>query len=506
MNVGQLLEAIKDYDRYIDGVSVGIESISSEVATRRVESVTHDHRMVDSKTVFVAMKGTHVDSHAYIQDARDLDAAFIVGQREFESNRHPDLVVGNSRAAIGPMASAMYGFPSSKMKLVGITGTNGKTTVSYLYSSIVRALSRHCFTMGTTGILLDGEKESDSQTTPDPLIIQKYFADFLEEGVRDGAIEVSSHALDQFRVLGSYFAAVAFTNFSQDHLDYHNSMDEYFKAKRSLFTTTYSHNAVINIDDEKGTEIVEFAEKNGQKVFTVSTKDPHANVFVECKNMTLDGSELLIKITESESVENQSEEFLVKTPLIGEFNHENVAVAIGLAKATGAQMSIACSSLENPDTVPGRLQRPTINPKFAVFVDYAHTPDALKRVLETIKPLSKKLIVVFGCGGDRDQAKRPLMGKIASELADIAIVTNDNPRSEDPALIADAIVAGTTSPVRTELDRRAAIKLAISLAQAGDAIIVAGKGHEHGQVFVDRIEDFSDMDVVNELLANQEAT
>lgn len=500
MNVGQLLNALEDFDQFINGVNNIGKTISPKIASRHVSKISHDHRNVDADTFFVALTGNTVDSHAFIPEVREENAAFIIGQKDASNEAQTDLNVGSTRAVLGPLSSAFHGYPSEKMTLVGITGTNGKTTVSYLYSSIVLAAGRHCFTMGTTGILLDGEKESDSQTTPDPLLTQQYFADFLADGIKDGALEVSSHALEQFRVLGTHFSAVAFSNFSQDHLDYHGTMQEYFDSKMRLFSKTYSPTAVINVDDPKGLEVVEIAKKNGQKVITVSNRNPDADVYVQLLKMDLNGSELKAFISSDES---SKKEIAFSTPLIGDFNHENIAVALGLSVANGIDLGISIAGLSRPQVVPGRLQRVPNKKGIAVFVDYAHTPDALERVLKTTKPLAEKTIIVFGCGGDRDQAKRSMMGRIASQLADTVVITNDNPRSEDPVAIAEEISKGAEKPVLTELDRRKAIKLAISQAQDGDVVIIAGKGHELGQIFSDHTEPFSDMEVANEIIAQE---
>lgn len=502
MNVSQLLNAVTDYDKYVGGIAFGPQGLPERISSKTVSSITRDHRQVDTESVFVALEGNNVDSHGFIEDARQRGAVLIIGQSGNKSQREPDLVVNSTRAIIGPLASAFYGFPSSKMRLVGITGTNGKTTVSYLYSAIVKEHGKHCFNMGTTGIFVDGEKEADSQTTPDPLVMQKYFSDFLADGIKYGAIEVSSHALHQFRVLGTYFAAVAFTNFSQDHLDYHESMEAYFDVKMELFTTTYSRDAVINIDSKHGEKVCNLAIRNGQNIIRVSAKDPKADVFIESISTNLNESKLVAHIKTDDSNVSKIE---FSTTLIGDFNYENIAVALGLAKATKCDMQFAVNALRQPEAVPGRLQRPQRQSDVAIFVDYAHTPDALERVLGVVKPLARRVIVVFGCGGDRDHAKRPVMGEVAAKLADQVIITSDNPRSEDPKAIAADIQQGIAGKVLTELDRRKAIEMALVLAQAGDAVIIAGKGHEQDQIFSDHVEKFSDIEVLEEILDAMEA-
>lgn len=497
MRLSDLFDQLTDFESQIEGIVRIVGAISADIGELQIDNVQTDHRNVDSSSVFVALVGNQINSHAFIPDARHNGAKYVIGQLDATSIVEADLLVGNSRAIIGPMASVLEGFPSRKMSLVGITGTNGKTSVSYLYSAMVQEQKSHCFTMGTTGILLNGEKEADSQTTPDPLTLQNALANFLRDGVKYGAMEVSSHALDQFRVLGTWFSAVAFTNFSQDHLDYHKNMEAYFQAKARLFTSQYSKTAVVNIDDPKGPSIVEIARKNGVEVIEVSTSNEESNVYLRSTKSDLDGIEGEIKIR---TIEGKISDYHFETSMIGDFNLENIAVAIGLAVANNLDIEQCVKTLTNARTVPGRLERPAIIRDYSVFVDYAHTPDALERVLKVVKPLCKKLIVVFGCGGDRDKSKRPIMGKIASSIANISIVTNDNPRSEEGAVIAQEIVGGASSQIQVILDRREAIEKAISMAEPGDAIVIAGKGHEKGQIFSDKIIDFSDMEVANEIM------
>lgn len=486
MNVDELLQCAEIFDDLIGGISSARVRLDVERSQRQVTHIEHDHTRVDESAIFVAFSGTSVDSHQFIDRARGAHAACIIGE-----NDTADIVVQNARAALGPLSAALNNFPSTQLLLAGITGTNGKTTVSYLYSSIVQAHKNHCFTMGTTGILLDGEKESDSQTTPDPLILQKTFIDFLERDVLHGVLEVSSHALDQYRVLGTEFGAVGFTNFSQDHLDYHTSMEEYFAAKMQFFMPTYSSRAVINIDDPYGEEVAIHATKNTLDVIRVSCKDSNADIFIDCIDHSVSGSTLNVAIN--------GQSFECITDLFGEFNHENIAVALGLAYANGCDMATAVHALAHPDIVPGRLER-TSTDGVEIFVDYAHTPDALERVIDVVKPLAKRVIVVFGCGGDRDRKKRPMMGRIVDTKADVAIITSDNPRSEDEMDIIRDIEAGMSGE-RTILPHRSeAIEHAINIAQPGDAIIIAGKGHERGQIFAEHVEDFSDIDVVRTLV------
>ncbi len=497
MRLSELIEQITDFESDIDGIARIQDGILPGKGEFQIENVQTNHKLVDSKSIFIALLGNQINSHAFIPDAISAGAKFVIGQAGASTQALPDLVVGNSRAAIGPIASVLAGYPSRKMSLVGITGTNGKTSVSYLYSAMVQDQKHHCFTMGTTGILLNGEKEADSQTTPDPLTLQSVLSNFLSDGVKFGAMEVSSHALDQYRVLGTWFSAVAYTNFSQDHLDYHKDMDEYFNAKAQLFSSKYSKVAVINMDDSKGKDISFIAKSNGMDVIEVSTLNKNSNIYVNAISSDITGikGEVIINTL------NQPQKIIsFESPMIGDFNLENIAVAFGLAFANNLDLELCARSLALAKSVPGRLERPDIHKQFSIFVDYAHTPDALERVLRVVKPLCEKLIVVFGCGGNRDKGKRPIMGNIASRLADIAIVTNDNPRDEDGDQIAREIVQGATRKLEVILDRKQAIEKAISIAGPGDAIIIAGKGHEKGQIFGEKIIDFSDLEAVNEIV------
>jgi UDP-N-acetylmuramoyl-L-alanyl-D-glutamate--2,6-diaminopimelate ligase len=483
----ELLDSIISFDDHIGGIENALADTNTDVLESDINSIVHDHREARAGSLYIAIAGTHIDGHQFISVVKK-EGAIVIGEKE---NSGADIVVGSTRAVIGPLAHALKNNPTKNMNIVGITGTNGKTTTTYLYASIMAAAKKKHFVIGTTGILVDGKKNRDSQTTPDPIILADVFDEFQRDGINDGAMEVSSHALDQERILGTSFAAVAFTNFSQDHLDYHKRMEDYFDAKAKLFSITYAPIAVVNIDDVRGNDIVQLAMDNGQKVITCSCVNDSADVFLRSVDPILTSTRI--------EVTYRSATTTFTTPLIGEFNCENIAIAAGLAYASGYGDFIA-EGLSHLEVVSGRLERVPSNDDFAVFVDYAHTPDALERVCNVIRPLAKRLILVFGCGGDRDKSKRPLMGAIASTHADIAIATSDNPRSEDPQSIIDDILTGTQREILSEVDRRDAIRKAIALAQSGDAIIIAGKGHETYQEFADHTDSFSDVIVAQELL------
>ena len=490
MNIRDLLSALSHYTQVFPNIEAQLESVNADAMNLEITSIEHDSRKVGPGSLFVAIEGTEFDSHSKISEAKDKGVSFVIGSKKY-NDQIPDLIVEDSRAVLGPLSARLHSDISQKMKLVGVTGTNGKTTVTYLYAGMIRAHQESCFTMGTTGVLVDNVKQFDSQTTPDPLLIQSYFQNFYDDGIVNGVMEVSSHALEQLRVLGTNFAAVAFTNFSQDHLDYHLNMESYFLAKAKLFSTMYSPTAVINLDDEKSHEIIQIAKNNGQEIITVSNKENSADIYIKTLSSSLNSSELEIFI------DNHS--YYLITDIVGDYNFENIAVALGLSYAVGNDIEKSIEALKSPDIAPGRLQRVPGSNNFSVFVDYAHTPDSLKRVIDVVKPLAKRTVVVFGCGGDRDRAKRPIMGSIAKTNADIAIVTSDNPRSENPKTIIDEIVQGDESLIVIE-DRKQAIAYALKNAENGDAIIIAGKGHEEGQIFADRVEEFSDIKVASECL------
>ncbi len=499
MNIKQLLSCIIDFDRHIGGLDKAIESIDHKLDSKEVLRITNDSNQVNPSSVFIALKGTNQDSHEYIDDVRKKDPICVIGQMGVGA-QGADLEVNNTRALIGPLCAALNDFPSTKQKLVGVTGTNGKTTVTYLYSSIVKFAQKRCFTFGTTGILVDGKKVSDSLTTPDPVVLQDLLSEYLADDIIDGALEVSSHALDQFRVLGTQFEVVGFTNLSQDHLDYHKTLEDYIEAKLKLFSKDYSTKAVINLDGAFADRFIQRSYGNGLDIFKVSIKNSDSDLFIRVNEMSILGTAVEIFL----DVDGDIKSYQLNTPLIGDFNIENMAVAIGMGLQVGFDIQTCISAMSKPMAVPGRLERCEMQSKFEVFVDYAHTPDAIEKAAAVLKPLAKKLIIVFGAGGDRDKSKRPLMGSAASKFADQIIVTSDNPRSEDPMSIIDQIVEGIDVPYLVEVDRYKAIKKAIEIGSEGDVILVAGKGHERGQIFADRVEDFYDMDEIEKILKELE--
>jgi UDP-N-acetylmuramoyl-L-alanyl-D-glutamate--2,6-diaminopimelate ligase len=455
--------------------------------------LTSDSRKVKPGDVFVAIRGISLDGHKFVKDALKQGAIAIVAEswpedEDLSEARANVVLVPNSRRALALVASNYYGNPSRKLLLAGVTGTNGKTTVTFLLESIIRAASKSVGVIGTVDSRYEGKSQDLGGTTPDAVTLQAKLAEMLKAGVTHVVMEVSSHALDQQRVSGVHFKVAGFTNLTQDHLDYHKSMDTYFESKARLFSETLRKSrargrmAVINADDAKGPQLL---ERWGGKALSISLDAKStADVAALSAEYTLNGTKAVVRTSKGV--------WDIESSLIGPHNLANVLVAIGMALAMGFSRARITRGLRALERVPGRLERVPGDPNKNVFVDYAHTPDALSRILSALRPLTKgRLVVVFGSGGDRDKTKRPLMGKAVAEGADIAVVTNDNPRSENPSEIAAAVEAGLVEggftkmsgppahkTFKTELDRRAAIRLAIDWAGADDVVVIAGKGHE----------------------------
>jgi UDP-N-acetylmuramoyl-L-alanyl-D-glutamate--2,6-diaminopimelate ligase len=407
------------------------------------------------------------------------------------------------RPALARLAGAYYGHPSRALTLVGITGTNGKTTTSYLVDALLRARGMRTGVLGTIQYVLGDEVRPAGQTTPEALDIQGMLAEMRERGIAGVAMEVSSHALALCRVDGLAFDVAVFTNLTQDHLDFHGTLEEYRRAKRKLFeqlaaSPKRARWAVVNADDPAGAEMV-----RGLDLPTLSFGlSAAATVRASQHSSGLDG----IRMT----VETPRGRLTLASPLIGEHNVMNLLGAIGAGLALGMEPAAIAAALAPVTAVPGRFEQVHVGQPFLVVVDYAHTPDALERVLATARKITPgRLAVVFGCGGDRDRTKRPIMGEIAARLADRAWVTSDNPRSERPQAILDEIVAGVTrvpgaeQRYVTEVDRRAAISGALGWARAGDTVVIAGKGHETYQIIGSQTLPFDDRAVAREILGGR---
>ena len=394
------------------------------------------------------------------------------------------------------LAAHFYDCPSNDFSLVGITGTNGKTTSTYLVEHIASVLGKRTGIIGTVGITIAGKTEKSSRTTPESPDLQHLFAQMRDEKCDVVAMEVSSHALDLERTWDTQFAVTAFTNLTQDHLDYHKTFESYFAAKARLFSSDYPAKRVINIDSKWGKELLKTCSAKGDAVITTGF-DSSAQIHPLSIEYHSGHTDVELEVRGST--------YFCSYPLVGKFNVENIMTAFGIALQLGYAPAAVIEALKDAPAIPGRIQR--VNTEhdggISVYVDYAHTPDALAKALDSVSDLTKgRTIVVFGCGGDRDSSKRPLMGK-AALAADFAVVTSDNPRTEDPQVIITNIVDGMKSGEDrfvVEADRREAIAKAISLAKAGDAILVAGKGHEDYQLVGDKVLSFDDVVVAAEEL------
>ncbi len=445
-----------------------------------ITGLAHDSRTVNSGDLFFCVPGAQHDGHDFAADALARGAAGLVVERPLDLDC-PQLQTKSVRQAMGPISSKFYGHPSHSMTVIGVTGTNGKTTVCSLLRSVLDAAGLQSEILGTlTGVL----------TTQESVDLQHQLACWWSAGTEAVVMEVSSHALAQHRVDGIRFDAAVFTNLTPDHLDYHRTIEEYFAAKARLFTPQLSDRGVVNGDDDYGKQLA---------------ADPRIpTVVYDPKNMPvrLGSRDLALKWRKQD----------VRLPLIGRFNAANALAAAETALLLGASPSEVVVGLESVAPVPGRFETIESDSPFTVVVDYAHTPDGLAQVLTAARELvagSGCLRVVFGCGGDRDSGKRPMMGKVAAELADQVIVTSDNPRTENPeAIIADILsgVPEDSGGVSTQPDRAAAIAQCLDSASDGDVVVVAGKGHETTQVVGDRVIPFDDRVVAREALAARGAT
>lgn len=466
----------------------------------QITGVVSDSREVQPGDLFVALSGERNPSSEYLTAALASGARAILTDAEggrVAAAAHPSvptLVLSKPRASCGPLADWFYGSPSRSAFVAGITGTNGKTTTTYLLDQIWRAAGRASGVIGTISLRIGELELPATHTTPTSDQIQRILARALELGVRNIAMEVSSHALTQDRVRGTHFAAVGFTNLTQDHLDYHGTMEDYFEAKRSLFSNEYAEQAFIVVDSEYGRRLHQTSEV---PVVALSIKE-RADWYLESCDPTPSGFSLSIRGTGGISIDGQ-------THLMGTYNLENLLLAIAIASQSGVDPLVISRALPDLVGAPGRMERVALSAPFMAIIDYAHTPDAVQRVLTAIRAsASGRVIAVLGCGGDRDATKRPLMGAALNELADIPIFTSDNPRSEDPQAILAAMVAGVDLRRNAEqvIDRRSAIQRAVALAKAGDVVAILGKGHELGQEIAGTKLPFSDR---QELIAAVEA-
>lgn len=468
-----------------------VEAAGPEGLQAVVTGIAYRSDRVRPGDAFFCVPGFAHDGHEFAADAAARGASVLVVERPVDVPDVPQVTVPDTRAALALASDVFFGRPSRSMDLVGVTGTNGKTTTSYVIDSILRAAGRTTGLIGTVETRIAGTREPASRTTPESRDLQALLAHMVEEGVDAAVMEVSSHAIDLHRVDGVDFAVAAFTNLSQDHLDYHPSLEEYFSVKARLFCGMPVGSRVVNIDDSYGRRLVEQAGAE----WTVGTSE---DAMVRAERVEMGQRSTTLDLVTPLGTST------LTLPLTGEFNVSNALVAAGCGLALGIPLTTVAAGLESAPQVPGRLERIDQGQPFAVFVDYAHTPDGLEKAVAAVRAVTTgRVITVFGCGGDRDPAKRPLMGHAAACLSDVAVVTSDNPRSEDPVGIILQVqdgMAGCAAEKRAEVDRRKAIALALSLAAPGDSVLIAGKGHEDYQIFADRTIHFDDREAASEEL------
>ena len=435
-----------------------------------IEDIAYDSRAVRPGTLFFCVPGERADGHDFAERAVEAGAVALVVARPL-SIRVPQVVVHDVREAMALAAAEFFGRPTDELQIAAVTGTSGKTTTAFLLYSILEAAGWRPGLLGTIESRVGGERRPASRTTPEAIDLQRTFREMLDAGDRSCALEATSHGSHYRRLVGTRFACLLFTNLQQDHLDLHGTMEEYFAAKRRLFVAGPPPPAAINVGDAWGRRLA--ADRPDALTYGFA---PDAELTPEA----LEGIDLKLK---------------------GRFNVENALAAMAGGRLLGIGDDEIAAGIERVEGVPGRFESVDEGQPFTVLVDYSHKPGALEAVLRTARELtSERLICVFGCGGDRDRGKRPLMGRIAAELADVAIVTSDNPRSEDPRAIIEEILAGAESELEVEPDRREAIALAIETAAPGDVVVIAGKGHEQGQQFRDRTVPFDDREVAREAL------
>jgi len=460
-----------------------------------VAQVTHDSRRCGAGALFVAIRGHVTDGHKFIEAARKKGAVAVVSEQAPQPGV-PWVQVPDAREALAAFSAAVLGDPAGQLELVGITGTNGKTTTAFLVDAALRSAGHRVGLLGTVQYRVGDRLIEAVRTTPESSDLQALFREMVDDGCRYAVMEVASHALALKRVHGCAFRVAVFTNLTRDHLDFHGDMERYFEAKRLLFDTLLrpDGHAIINGEDGRAAALIRASRG---RVWTYAVGRP-ADIQAEDVRLSLEGTRFLAR--------TPAGELEVHSPLLGRFNVRNLLAALGAALALGLPAEQAARGLATMAGVPGRLERLGGGRDFTVIVDYAHTDDALKNLLETVRELKpRRLLTVFGCGGDRDRTKRPLMGAVAVRLSDVVVVTSDNPRSEPPEAIVDEILRGMGGPHKAErhtvVDRREAITRALEMARPGDAVVIAGKGHETYQVLRDRTVPFDDRQVARDVLA-----
>jgi UDP-N-acetylmuramoyl-L-alanyl-D-glutamate--2,6-diaminopimelate ligase len=483
----------------LESGAIDLESLSQAVRAERIlnpgraeiTDLAYDARRAGPGALFVCVPGQKVDGHGFAGQAVKQGASALIVERPLDLSV-PQLVVRDSREAMALAADAFFAQPTRELEVVGVTGTNGKTTTAFLLFAILAAAGRRPGLLGTIENRIGGERRAATRTTSEAIDLQRTFREMLDAGDRSCALEATSHGSVLKRLLGVRFRALVFTNLSQDHLDFHGTIESYFDAKRRLFTEPdvdgNRPRAAINVGDDHGRRLADELHALGEDPAEFSLDDADAlDVGPAGSSFTFADPEL-------------------RTALRGRFNVENVLGAVAAARLLGIGDDAIVAGVEHLTGVPGRFEAVDEGQPFVVLVDYSHTPDALESLLTEARALAtSRLICVFGCGGDRDRGKRPLMGEIASRLSDEAIVTSDNPRSEDPQAIIDEILEGVTTSLEIEPDRATAIAHAVEQAGEGDVVVIAGKGHEQGQEFADRTIPFDDRDVARDALRRLQA-
>lgn len=483
MELGKLLERVQPVEARVDQ--------KTDVA-----SLAYDSRRVDKGCVFFAIEGEKTDGHLFVEDALQRGAVAVVSEREAPAEFSSRWVqVRKIRRALSEAARRFYGDPDLKLQLIGITGTNGKTTTAYLLNSILEAAGTRTGLFGTVEYRVGTRVVSAPNTTPESLDLAAYLHELAAGGAKAAVLEVSSHALAQERVWGFRFSAAVFTNLSRDHMDYHHDFESYFSAKRRLFEglgTAPPELVVVNADDAWGRRLLALPSPR-RITYGIESKSD-----VRVKR----SSESLLGL--SATLVTPQGELEIKSALVGRGNLMNLLAATATALGLGIPAEKIQAGLDHLSAVPGRFEKIDEGQPFLVVVDYAHTDDALRNVLEVARGLAgKRVIVVFGCGGERDRTKRPLMGEVAGHLSDLSVLTSDNPRSEDPILIMNDVLVGlqrTGMPYIAEVDRQTAIRKALAEAREGDVVVLAGKGHETAQVLKDRAVPFDDRVVARDIL------
>lgn len=483
----------------LESLAIELERLSEAVRPLRtlnaapadVTDLAYDTRAVAPGALYACLPGFRADGHDFAADAVARGAVALLVERELDLPV-PQLVVSDARAALGLAADAFFGCPTRELAVGGVTGTNGKTTTAFVLYAILAAAGRRPGLLGTIESRVGGERRAVTHTTPASVDLQRAFREMLDAGDRTCAMEASSHGSELRRLVGVRFAALAFTNLSTEHLDLHGTLEAYFDAKRRLFVEPDVDGnrpaAALNVGDEHGRRLAEELRALGETPLTFA-REGDADLTAEELEVTPTGSRFT------------AGGIALETRLRGGFNVENVLAAVALARLLGVEDEAIARGVAHVTGVPGRFEPVDEGQPFTVLVDYAHTPEALANVLTEARGLAAgRLVAVFGCGGDRDRGKRPLMGEVASRLADEVIVTSDNPRSEDPAAIVEAVLAGTDGSAEAELDRTAAIERALGRAGEGDVVVIAGKGHEQGQQFRDRTLPFDDREVARDVL------